>query len=206
VIPGECVALTGPNGSGKSSVLALVAGLYRPTGGAVLIDGTSLSDLSSSWLHDQIAVVPQETVLFSGTILDNIRYGRPSASREDVVAAATHALVTEFADRLPGGLDCRLGDRGVGLSGGQRQRISIARALLRDAPIVLLDEPTSELDVDAEQAVLRALRRLVRGRTVLMVTHRPALLDLADRIVVVREGRLVAVRGQVAGAVDRWAG
>jgi ATP-binding cassette, subfamily B, bacterial len=191
VSPTERVALTGANGSGKSSVLALVAGLYPPTRGTVLVDGIPTEDLSLPWLREQIAVVPQETVLFSGSILENIRLGRPGASTEDVVAAATHALVTEFADDLPGGLEHRLGDRGAGLSGGQRQRISIARALLHDAPIVLLDEPTSELDVEAERGVLRALRRLMRGRTVVMVTHRPALLGLADRVVELRDGRLV---------------
>ncbi|HVS42006.1 MAG TPA: ABC transporter ATP-binding protein [Candidatus Dormibacteraeota bacterium] len=191
VSPTERVAVTGANGSGKSSVLALVAGLYPPTRGTVLVDGIPTQDLSVPWLREQIAVVPQETVLFSGSILENIRLGRPGASTEDVVAAATHALVTEFADDLPGGLEHRLGDRGAGLSGGQRQRISIARALLHDAPIVLLDEPTSELDVEAERGVLRALRRLMRGRTVLMVTHRPALLGLADRVVELRDGRLV---------------
>ena len=188
--PGERVALTGANGSGKSSVLSLVAGLYPPTRGTVLVDGIPTRDLSGPWLREQIAVVPQETVLFSGSILENIHLGRPGASTEEVVAAAANALVTEFADDLPGGLEHRLGDRGTGLSGGQRQRISIARALLRDAPIVLLDEPTSELDSEAEQGELHALCRLMRGRTVLMVTHRPALLDLADRVVEVRNGRL----------------
>jgi ABC-type multidrug transport system fused ATPase/permease subunit len=206
VTPGECVALTGANGTGKSSVLALVAALYRPTRGAVLIDGSPIDDLPLRWLREQVAVVPQETALFSGTLRDNIRYGRPTASEEEVVAAASHGLVTEFAQDLPGGLDCRLGDRGVGLSGGQRQRVSIARALLRDAPIVLLDEPTSELDVEAEAAVLRALRLLMEGRTVLMVSHRPALLDLADRVVVVRDGRLVDDRMLGGGGTYRQAG
>jgi ATP-binding cassette subfamily B protein len=190
VRPGERVALTGANGSGKSSVLGLVSGLYPPTRGTVLVDGIPIGDLCISWLREQIAVVPQETVLFSGSILENIRLGRPGASTEEVVAAAKHALVTEFTADLPGGLEHRLGDRGAGLSGGQRQRISIARALLRDAPIVLLDEPTSELDTEAEQGVLRALRGLMRGRTVLMVTHRPALLDLADRVVELHDGRV----------------
>jgi ABC-type multidrug transport system fused ATPase/permease subunit len=190
VRPGERVALTGANGCGKSSVLGLVAGLYPPTRGTVLVDGIPAGDLAVAWLREQMAVVPQETVLFSGSILENIRLGRPLASTEEVIAAATHALVTEFADDLPGGLEHRLGDRGAGLSGGQRQRISIARALLRDAPIVLLDEPTSALDALAEQEELRALRRLMRGRTVLMTTHRPALLDLADRVVEIREGRV----------------
>jgi ABC-type multidrug transport system fused ATPase/permease subunit len=186
-------------------VLALVAGLYQPSRGVVLIDGSPMDDLPLRWLREQVAVVPQETVLFSGTLRENIRYGCPTASGDDVLAAATHALVTEFARDLPGGLDCRLGDRGVGLSGGQRQRISIARALLRNAPIVLLDEPTSELDVEAEEAVLRALRVLMDGRTVLMVSHRPALLDLADRIVVVREGRLMDDPRPGAGGVHRRA-
>jgi ATP-binding cassette subfamily B protein len=194
VVPaGRRVALLGANGAGKSSVLSLVAGLYPPVRGEVLLDGRRLDRLPAGWLREQLAVVPQETFLFSGTLRENIRYGRVEASDEEVLAAAVRALVLEFALGLPEGLDARLGDRGIGLSGGQRQRVSIARALLRDAPVVLLDEPTSDLDPEAERVVVRALCTLMTGRTVLMATHRPALLDLADEVVTVRDGRIVKV-------------
>ncbi|HKS49150.1 MAG TPA: ABC transporter ATP-binding protein [Amycolatopsis sp.] len=192
VRPAERVALLGPNGAGKSSVLALIAGLYPPTAGQLLLDGKSLAELPKPWLHDQVAVVLQDTFLFSGTLADNIRYARPAATAHEVTQAAKAALVTQFADDLPDGLDTRLADGGVGLSGGQRQRVGIARALLADAPIVLLDEPTAGLDLEAEQLVVRALTRLVASRTVIMTTHRPALTRLAMRTVHLHNGVVVA--------------
>jgi ABC-type multidrug transport system fused ATPase/permease subunit len=190
VRPGERVALVGANGVGKSSVIALLAGLYEPAAGEVLLDGRPLARVAPDWLHRQLAVVPQETFLFSGTLRENIVYGHPNASSADIYRAAYRALVLEFSRELPQGLDTRLGDRGAGLSGGQRQRVAIARALLRDAPVVLLDEPTSDLDPEAERVVVRALCSLMEGRTVVMVTHRPALLELADRVLTVTEGRI----------------
>jgi ABC-type multidrug transport system fused ATPase/permease subunit len=194
VSAGERVALVGGNGAGKSSVLALVAKLYAPTAGTILLDGTPLHLLPDAWLRDQLAVVLQETFLFSGTLRENILYGRPSATCEEVHEAARRALVSDFTDQLPDGLDTRLGDRGVGLSGGQRQRVAIARALVRDAPIVLLDEPTSGLDLEAEAVVVQALRALMTSRTVVFVTHRRALLELADRVLTVTDGRIVEDR------------
>jgi ABC-type multidrug transport system fused ATPase/permease subunit len=191
---GRRVALVGANGAGKSSVLSLIAGLYPPAEGEVLLDGRPLHRLPAGWLRDQLAVVPQETFLFSGSLWENIRYGRTERSDDEVLAAAERALVLEFACQLPGGLHAHLGDRGAGLSGGQRQRVSIARALLRDAPVVLLDEPTSDLDPDAERLVVQALCTLMTGRTVVMATHRPALLELADQVVTVRDRRIVEVR------------
>jgi ABC-type multidrug transport system fused ATPase/permease subunit len=188
--PAERVALLGPNGAGKSSVLALIAGLYQPSAGQLFLDGLPLADLSAPWLHHQVTVVLQDTFLFSGTIADNIRFARPDATADEVTQAATAALVTEFADALPDGLDTRLADGGTGLSGGQRQRVGIARALLLDAPIVLLDEPTAGLDTEAERLVVQALTRLVRGRTVIMTTHRPALTRLAVRTVHLHDGTL----------------
>jgi ABC-type multidrug transport system fused ATPase/permease subunit len=188
---GERVALIGANGVGKSSVIALLAGLYQPAAGAVLLDGQPLQHVAPGWLRDQLAVVPQETFLFSGTLRENITYGRTRASEAAVRDAADRALVLDFARDLPQGLETRLGDRGAGLSGGQRQRVAIARALLRDAPVVLLDEPTSDLDPEAERVVVRALRSLMEGRTVVMATHRPALLDLADRVLTIVDGRLL---------------
>ncbi|MEU4674427.1 ABC transporter ATP-binding protein [Amycolatopsis sp. NPDC023774] len=190
---GERVALLGPNGAGKSSVLALIAGLYRPTAGRLFLDGQPLADLPVEWVHRQVAVVLQDTFLFSGTLADNIRYARPDATHDQVAQAADAALVTRFTDALPDGLDTRLADGGTGLSGGQRQRVGIARALLVDAPIVLLDEPTAGLDVEAEQLVVEALTRLVRDRTVIMTTHQPALTRLAIRTIHLDNGALAAL-------------
>jgi ABC-type multidrug transport system fused ATPase/permease subunit len=189
--PGERVALLGHNGAGKSSVLALIAGLYPPTKGQVRLDRMLLDrNVPDWWRHKQVAMVLQDTFLFSGTIAENIRYARPTATDAEVARAAEAALVTEFTDRLEKGLHTELGDRGIGLSGGQRQRVGIARAMLADAPIVLLDEPTASLDLQAEELVVRALSRLVRGRTVVMTTHQPALTRMATRTVRLREGRL----------------
>lgn len=186
--PRERIALLGPNGAGKSTVLALIAGLYQPSSGQVRLDHILLTDVPDQWRHRQVAVVLQDTFLFSGTIADNIRYARPDATDAEVQRAARDALVTEFTDRLDAGLDTELSDGGIGLSGGQRQRVGIARALLTDAPIVLLDEPTTGLDTQAEEVVVTALTRLVTDRTVVMTTHRPALTRLATRTVHLRNG------------------
>jgi ATP-binding cassette subfamily B protein len=185
---GERIALLGDNGAGKSTTLSLIGGLYRPTDGQVLLDGLSVPDVPEHWLHQQIAMVLQDTFLFSGTLADNLRYGRPEASDQEVARVAEAALVTEFADRLPDGLNTTISAGGIGLSGGQRQRVGIARALLVDAPVVLLDEPTAGLDVTAEELVVHALTRLVENRTVIMTTHQPALTQLATRTVHLRRG------------------
>lgn len=169
-------------------MLSLIAGLYAPTRGRLLLDGLPLADIPAIWLHRQIAVVLQDTFLFSGTIADNIRYARPDAGPHEVARAAEAALVTEFTERLPDGLGTRLADRGAGLSGGQRQRVGIARALLADAPVVLLDEPTTGLDNAAEELVVRALGHLVESRTAVMTTHRPALTRLATRTIHLDDG------------------
>jgi len=188
VAPGERIALLGDNGAGKSTLLSLIGGLYRPTHGQVLLDGHEVPDVPEHWLHQQVAMVLQDTFLFSGTLADNIRYGRPDATDAQVAAAAEAALVNEFADQLPDGLDTTVGTGGIGLSGGQRQRVGIARALLVEAPVVLLDEPTTGLDTHAEQLVVQALTRLVQGRTVITTTHRPAVTALATRTVYLRRG------------------
>jgi ATP-binding cassette, subfamily B, bacterial len=188
---GERIALLGGNGAGKSTTLALIGGLYRPTSGCVLLDGLSVPDIAEHWLHQQVAMVLQDTFLFSGTLADNLRYGRPDATDEQVAQVAEDALVTEFADRLPDGLNTTISAGGIGLSGGQRQRVGIARALLVDAPVVLLDEPTAGLDNAAEELVVLALTRLVEGRTVIMTTHQPALTRLATRTVHLHRGRVL---------------
>jgi ABC-type multidrug transport system fused ATPase/permease subunit len=190
IAPGERVALVGANGAGKSTLLALLARLYDPDHGTVLLDSQPIRQLPIGWLRDQIAVVLQDTFLFSGTLWDNIAYGNPSATRQEILAAADLAMVTDFAHHLPSGFHTLLGDNGTGLSGGQRQRVAIARALLRDAPVVLLDEPTSALDLEAEHVVINALRPLMQNRTVVMATHRPALLALAHRILRTHHGAI----------------
>lgn len=183
VHPGETVALTGPSGAGKSTVLAVLLGFVTPCAGQVLIDWDELADLDPDAWRARIAWVPQRPHLFAGTVAGNIRLGRPDASDAEVRDAAGAANALEFIDALPAGLDTPLGERGSGLSAGQRQRIALARAFLRDAPLLLLDEPTSNLDAESEAAVLDAVRRLSASRTVVLVAHRPALAALADRVV-----------------------
>jgi len=192
VAPGERVALVGPSGAGKSTVFALLLRFYDPQRGAVRIDGVELREMELRALRRLIAVVPQEPVIFAASVLDNVRYGRPEASRDEALAACEKAHAMEFIERLPQGLDTPLGERGVTLSGGQRQRLSIARALLADRPLLLLDEATSSLDAAAERLVQQALERLEAGRTKLVIAHRLATVQHADRIVVMDRGAIVA--------------
>jgi ATP-binding cassette subfamily B protein len=192
VAPGERVALVGPSGAGKSTVFALLLRFYDPQQGSVGIDGVDLREMEPRALRSLIAVVPQEPVIFAASVLDNVRYGRPGASREEVIAACEKAFALEFIERLPQGMDTALGERGVTLSGGQRQRLSIARALLADRPILLLDEATSSLDAASELIVQRALEALEQGRTTLAIAHRLATVQHADRIIVMERGTLVA--------------
>ena len=189
---GERVALVGPSGAGKSTVLALLLRFYDPQAGAIRIDGTDLRALEPRALRRLVAVVPQEPVIFAASALDNVRYGRPQASRGEAERACTEAGAMEFIERLPQGMDTRLGERGVTLSGGQRQRLSIARALLADRPLLLLDEATSSLDAESERLVQQGLERLAHGRTTLVIAHRLATVQHADRIVVLERGAVVA--------------
>jgi ATP-binding cassette subfamily B protein len=192
VSQGERVALVGPSGAGKTTVLALLLRFYDPQTGAVRIGGTGLRDYDPQNLRRLIAVVPQDPVIFAASVLDNVRYGRPEASREEAERACEQAFALEFIHRLPQGMDTVLGERGVTLSGGQRQRLSIARALLADRPILLLDEATSSLDAASERMVQQALEALERGRTSIVIAHRLATVQHADRIVVLDRGRIVA--------------
>jgi ATP-binding cassette subfamily B protein len=192
VSQGEHVALVGPSGAGKTTVLALLLRFYDPQAGAVRIGGTDLREYDPASLRRLIAVVPQDPVIFAGSVLENVRYGRPDASREDAERACEQAFALEFIHRLPQGMDTGLGERGVTLSGGQRQRLSIARALLADRPILLLDEATSSLDAASERMVQQALEALERGRTSLVIAHRLATVQHADRIVVMDRGGIVA--------------
>jgi ABC-type transport system involved in cytochrome bd biosynthesis fused ATPase/permease subunit len=182
LLPGEVVALVGPSGCGKSTLAALLVGFVRPDRGRVLIGERVLAELDLDIWRRQVAYLPQHPRLFAGTIADNVRLGAHLAS-DDEVRRALHTAGAGFVERLPTGIDTPLGERGSGLSAGQRQRIALARTFLRDTPLVILDEPTSGLDVESEATVLDAMRQLVAGRTALLVTHRPALLTIADRVV-----------------------
>ena len=191
IAPGERVALVGPSGSGKSTLLALVQRLRDPTAGRVIIDGVPARDADLGELRRRMALVPQEITLLAGSVAENIRFGDERASKEDVERAAVAAQADAFIRALPEGYETRIGERGITLSGGQRQRLAIARALLRSAPILLLDEATSALDAESEVAVQRALDVAMQGRTTIVVAHRLATIQKADRIVVLDEGRIV---------------
>jgi ABC-type multidrug transport system fused ATPase/permease subunit len=190
---GMTVALVGPTGAGKSTVFALLQRFYEPTTGKILIDGVPVSTVSRRSLREAFALVPQEALLFNGTIRENIRYGRLDASAADIERAAAAAHVTDFAARLDAGLETVVGERGIRLSGGQRQLVGIARAILRDAPILLLDEATSSLDAHFEALVRDALRALMAGRTTLVIAHQVETAENADLIAVLDSGRVVAV-------------
>jgi len=192
VRPGETVALVGPSGAGKSTVFSLLLRFYDPQGGKISLDGIDLRVVTLDDLRGAIALVPQETVIFSGSAADNIRFGREGASDEEVREAARAAEAHDFISALGDGYQAEMGERGVRLSGGQRQRIAIARAILRDAPLLLLDEATSALDAQSEAAIQQALERLEKGRTTLVIAHRLATVQRADRIVVLDGGRIVA--------------
>jgi len=192
VRPGETVALVGPSGAGKSTVFSLLLRFYDPQSGRICIDGVDLRAVTLDDLRGAIALVPQETVIFSGSAADNIRFGRDGASDEEVHEAARAAEAHDFISALNDGYQAEMGERGVRLSGGQRQRIAIARAILRDAPLLLLDEATSALDAQSEAAIQQALERLEKGRTTLVIAHRLATVQRADRIVVLDGGRIVA--------------
>jgi ATP-binding cassette subfamily B protein len=193
VEPGEAIALVGPSGAGKTSVLSLLLRFYDPSAGRILLDGAEITQLDPRALRTRLGLVPQEPVIFSASIAENIRLGRPDATDAEVAAAAEAAAAAEFIAALPQGFATELGTRGVTLSGGQRQRIAIARAILRDPTVLLLDEATSALDAESEFAVQQALARLCQGRTSITVAHRLATVRRADRIVVMDAGRVVAI-------------
>ena len=192
VSAGETVALVGPSGAGKTTVFQLLLRFYDPGDGTITLDGVDLRDADPTEVRARLALVPQEPVVFAADAAENIRYGRPEASDDELRAAADAAAASEFIDRLPDGFGTYLGERGVQLSGGQRQRIAIARAVLRNAPVLLLDEATSALDAESERMVQQALERLMAGRTTIVIAHRLATVLKADRIVVMDHGRAVA--------------
>lgn len=188
---GQTVALVGPSGAGKSTVFQLLLRFYNPTNGKVVVDGVDVQNMSLESLRQRIGIVPQDAVIFSGSALENIRYGKPTATNEQVISAARAAFAHEFISGLPQGYDTFLGERGVRLSGGQRQRIAIARAILKDPPLLLLDEATSALDAESERMVQAALESAMRNRTTLVIAHRLATVQKADAILVLDHGQLV---------------
>ncbi|MBS1747808.1 MAG: ABC transporter ATP-binding protein [Bacteroidetes bacterium] len=185
---GERVGICGPTGCGKSTIVSLIARFYDPVSGRILIDGSDISDFTIEGLREQIGFVLQDTVLFYGTIRENIAYGKPDSTEAEIIEAATLANAMEFIDKLPCGLDTIVGERGVTLSGGQRQRIAIARAVIRNSPILILDEPTSSLDAESEKMVMEGMENLMTGRTVIIIAHRLATIKNADKIIVVNNG------------------
>ena len=188
IAPGQLIGVVGATGGGKSTVVGMIPRFYDPAAGRVLVDGVDLRDYKLGGLRSQIGFVLQDTVLFRGTVRDNIAYGRPDASEDEIVAAAKLANADEFIVRMPKGYDSLVGERGLTLSGGQRQRIGIARAIIRNAPILILDEPTAALDTESEKLVIDALERLMKGRTVITIAHRLSTIRDAHKIIVLKDG------------------
>jgi len=212
ILPGQRVGIVGESGAGKSTLASLLQRFYLPQEGRILIDGQDIARATDASLREAIAVVPQDTTLFNRTLAENIRYGRPEATDEEVLEAAAAAQCMSFVDALPEGFETVVGDRGVKLSGGQRQRIAVARAFLRDAPLLILDEATASLDGQSEEAVRKALDRLIQGRTVIAIAHRLSTLRNFDRILVLDHGKviedgspqlLLRRRGVYSSLVDR---
>ncbi|MDN6794449.1 MAG: ATP-binding cassette domain-containing protein [Propionibacterium sp.] len=193
VNPAEHVVLTGPSGVGKTTVAALVQGNRRPDSGTVSIGGHDLRGVPVAWVRAQMGVVAQDTYLFTGTLRDNLLIADPRADDDRLIDALRRAHLGELMDRLPAGLDTAVGERGMALSGGEAQRVAIARALLKDAPILLLDEPTAHVDLTSEREILQALRTAAKGRTTLTISHRQATIEDAQKRLELRDGHTVAL-------------
>jgi len=198
---GARVGIAGTTGAGKTTLVSLLTRFYDPTVGSILLDGIELRDYRVADLRNQFAIVLQEPLLFSTSIGENIAYARPGASSGDIVQAARAANIHEFIAGLPRGYDTQVGERGMRLSGGERQRISLARAFLKDAPILILDEPTSSVDVKTEASIVDAMRRLMKGRTSFLIAHRLGMLESCDLLMVIERGRLVTVTSDVSRAI-----
>jgi ATP-binding cassette subfamily B protein len=201
VAPGARVGIAGATGAGKTTLVNLLTRFYDPTAGQILLDGVDLRDYRLADLRDQFAIMLQEPVLFSTTIAENIAYARPGASQREIVAAAEAANAHQFIMRLPHGYASKVGERGLRLSGGERQRIALARAFLKDAPVLILDEPTSSVDLHTEAGIIEALERLMRGRTTFLIGHRPSTLAGCDVRLRIERGRVVELAGSTAHSV-----
>jgi len=199
---GNRLGVVGPTGSGKTTLSTLLLRLFDPTEGVITLDDLDLKDYKLADLRNQYAVVHQETVLFSTSIVENIRFAKPNATMDEVIAAATAAKAQDFITNLPNGYDTLVGERGMKLSGGERQRISLARAFLKDAPILILDEPTSSLDVHTESAILDTIQELMKGRTTMMIAHRPSTLRDCNMILVLEDGRVNRVTSEVESVIS----
>jgi ATP-binding cassette subfamily B protein len=186
------VAFVGPSGAGKTTVFQLLLRFYDPNEGVIKLEGVALKQTDPKIVRSQIGLVPQDGIIFSDNVIENIRYGRPEATEKEIKLAAESANALEFIEKLPNGFETNLGEKGVQLSGGQRQRLAIARAVLRDPAVLLLDEATSALDAESERSVQRALDKIMVGRTTLIIAHRLATVLRADRIIVMEEGRAIA--------------
>jgi subfamily B ATP-binding cassette protein MsbA len=193
VKPGETVALVGHSGAGKSTLVSLLLKLYVPGSGRITLDGNDLNELNHAWLRQQISIVSQDIFLFNDTFENNIKYGRPDASRGDVEMAARKAHIHEFIMTLPQGYETLIGERGTRLSVGQRQRVSIARAFLKNTPLIILDEPTSAIDPETEMHLKESLGELMRDRTTFIISHRMSLTEIADRIIAIEDGKIVQI-------------
>jgi ATP-binding cassette subfamily B protein len=191
VAPGSRVGIVGTSGAGKTTLMSLLVRFYDPTAGQILLDGVDLREYRVRDLRDQFAIVLQEPVLFSTSIAENIAYGRSDASAQEIAAAARAANAHEFIERLPDGYATQVGERGAKLSGGERQRIALARAFLKDAPVLILDEPTSSIDTATEAGVIEALERLMQNRTTFIIAHRDTTVRSCDRLLRIEQGRLV---------------
>jgi ABC-type multidrug transport system fused ATPase/permease subunit len=191
IAPNQIIALVGGTGAGKSTLLSLVPRFYDPIAGRLVLDGRDIREITKKSLRQQVAIVLQDTLLFSTTVRENIAYGRPDATEDEIREAAQRAQADEFISQLPNGYESEVGERGGHLSVGQRQRIGIARAFLKNAPILLLDEPTSALDPTTESAIMETIKELMRGRTTIIITHRIATIHNVDQIVVLENGRMV---------------